>query len=58
MAWVIESTMGTISAIVAALEIHMERNIVTSMKPEHGKESGDQNNDHGFIDILLSMILL
>ena len=33
MAPVMESTMGTIRAIEAALEIHMERNIVTSMKP-------------------------
>ena len=33
MASVMESTMGTMRAIEAALEIHMERNIVTSMKP-------------------------
>ena len=34
MAAVMESTRGTIRAIEAALEIHMERNMVTSMKPE------------------------
>ena len=33
MASVMESTIGTIRAIEAALEIHMERNIVTNMKP-------------------------
>ena len=33
MASVMESTMGTMRAIEAALEIHMERNIVTNMKP-------------------------
>ena len=33
MASVMESTMGTMRAIEAALEIHIERNIVTNMKP-------------------------
>ena len=37
MAAVMESTRGTIRAIEAALEIHMERNMVTSMKPENSK---------------------
>ena len=34
MASVMESTMGTIRAMAAVLEIHMDRNMVTDMKPE------------------------
>ena len=34
MASQMESTMGTISAMAAVLEIHIDRNIVTSMKPD------------------------
>ena len=49
MAPVMESTMGTIRAIEAALEIHMERNIVTSMKPgikEITKRAAIRNRAH------------
>ena len=31
--WVTASTMGTISAVVAVLEIHMDRNAVVSIIP-------------------------
>ena len=38
--WTTASTMGIIMAVVAVLEIHMERNMVTNMNPKSNLKTG------------------